>query len=82
MNKYIPNKFSTLSAGLVEYTNYTPAALWPLFGLTGSRIGSIWSIGWSHHVLAHIYFLTNVLSNLLLQNNAQPFISLVVEGGS
>ena len=41
--------------------------LWPLLGLTGGRIGSIRSIGWSCQALATIYFIPTVLLNLHLQ---------------
>ena len=33
-------------------------------------------------LIKHVYFLLNVLSNLLLRNNAQPFILWVLEGVS
>ena len=51
--------------------------------LTWSDERSIWpirSIGRFGHAQAHVYFLPNVLSNLLMRNNAKPLILYVLGG--
>ena len=55
-------------------------SLWPLLGLMGSQIGSIWSIGWLCQTLAPICFIPTVFS-ICTCSIFLTLIFQVLEGG-